>query len=172
MKFLGVIILFALSGSQGWAQDRSTFELIAVGVEVQAYPAGFILGARSDVAVSEKISVNLRLGYNFARRGDLGKHDDERGGGPGFSLGGRYYFKPGFEGFFAGARFELWIMDIDWEDVVPNGDISSGSTEITVFQPLIEGGYTLLLSDGAWGITPKVTLGYEINVKTDGRGCW
>jgi len=169
LKFLLLTIFITVSGSALLAQDGSALKWVAVGVEAQAYPAGFIIGARSDMALSERISVNLRLGYNFARRRDLGEHDDERGGGPGFSVGGRYYFKPGFEGFFAGARFELWIMDIDWEDIVPNGDIRSGNTEITVVQPLVEGGYTFLLADGSLAVTPKITLGYEINAKTKGE---
>ena len=169
MKLYRILYYFMFLSAPVWAQDKTAFKVIAAGVEAQAYPAGFILGVRADGSVSKNFSLNLRAGYNFARRGDLGEHMKERGGGPGLSAGARYYLKPGFMGFFLGARIEFWLMDIDWEDRLPNDDIRSGNTDITVFQPLVEGGYTFGLGNGNWAITPKITLGYEINIKTKGE---
>jgi len=141
----------------------------SVGVEIQAYPAGAIFGIRSDLSFSNHLSGNLRLGYNLARRRDLGEHDDERGGGLGGSLGARYFFKEDFHGFFLGLRCDLWLLDIDWVTERPGDEDLTGTSDITVLQPMAEGGYTFLLGDGNWTITPKISLGYEINVKTGGE---
>ncbi len=140
----------------------------SVGVELQAYPTGIILGVRADFSVSEHIALNGRLGYNLARRRDLGEHDDERGGGFGGSFGSRYFFKQDFQGFFIGVRVDLWAMEIDWTTTVSDPE-TTGVTNITVLQPLIAGGYAFVLPSGNWVITPKISLGYEINLKTKGE---
>ncbi len=137
-----------------------------IGIELQAYPAGVILGVRGGVGLGSRQELNLRLGWNIARRGDFGKHDNERGGGPGFGVGYRYYLKDGLEGLFLGARTDFWLMDIDWRDDSPS---RSGSTDITVFQPTLEAGYNLLNSRSNWLLMPTVSFGYEINVHTEGE---
>ena len=147
-------------------QAQSLNEL---GLEVQGYPAGVIFGVRYDFTLATHLSANVRAGYNLARRRDLGEHDDERGGGPGASLGARYYFKEQYQGFFVGVRGDFWFMEIDWVTERPGDDDLRGSTDITVIQPLAEGGYTFLLGDDQWSLTPKISLGYEINVKTRGE---
>ena len=149
--------------------QAQTQSLNSLGLEVQGYPAGVIFGVRYDHALSTHFTGNLRVGYNLARRSDLGEHDDERGGGPGASLGARYYFKEQYQGFFLGLRSDLWFMEIDWITERIGDEDLTGSTDITVLQPLVEGGYTFLLGEGGWTITPKISLGYEINVKTRGE---
>lgn len=148
-----------------------------VGIELQAYPAGFILGVRGGIDLGSRQELNLRLGWNIARRGDFGEHDNERGGGAGFGLGYRYYLKDKLSGLFLGARTDLWLMDIDWTDrrpicpIVPpctETDVK-GSTDITVFQPTLEAGYNLLNSRSGWLLAPTVSFGYEINVRTEGE---
>lgn len=138
-------------------------------MESQVYPAGVIFGLRTDRSLSSHFTVNLRLGYNTARRRDLGKHDDERGGGLGGSLGSRFFLKEDYQGFFIGARVDLWFLEIDWVTEVPGSEALRGTTDITVLQPLAEAGYTFVFQEGQWAITPKISLGYEINVRTEGE---
>lgn len=162
-----VILFFVYALSlEAWGQKP---EFDALGIEAQLYPAGYILGIRYDRSIADQWTVNSRVGYNFARRRDLGEHDNEEGGGLGGGLGVRYYVKPEFQGIFLGARLDLWEMDIDWRDDGPPGPSRIGTTEIFVLQPLIEGGYTFALADGNWLIAPKISLGYEINIQSDGE---
>lgn len=166
-RALIVCFLLLFVGNLATAQS---FGLLGIGAEIQGYPAGFILGIRGDVALKSNWTANAILGYNFARRGDLGENDDEKGGGAGFSLGSHYYFRENFQGFFIGPRIDFWFMEIDWfNDVLTIGPRYEGTTKIKVLQPLAEGGYTFLLGEGGWSLTAKVSLGFEINVKTDGK---
>jgi len=135
-----------------------------IGLELQVYPAGVILGIRGGLIFDRQQELNLRLGYNIARRGDFGEHDNEEGGGPGFSLGYRYHFMDNLKDLFIGARADIWFMDIDWRDDQP---LRTGTTNITVFQPTLETGYDLLKRSD-WTVAPTVSFGYEINIKTEG----
>jgi hypothetical protein len=165
------LILLVLVGLFGGSLTSiaQSFKPMSVGIELQGYPAGFITGIRGDFIFSSHWSGNIRAGYNFARRGDLGEHDDENGGGPGISLGTRYYFREKYQGLFLGARLDLWLMEIDWQDEIPNAEPEQGTSNITVVQPMVEGGYTFLLGAGGWSLTAKVSLGFEINVQTSGE---
>jgi len=162
-----LVFLWVFTGSL--SSNGQSLKPISAGIELQAYPAGFITGIRSDFAFSSHWTGDIRAGYNFARRRDLGENDDERGGGPGFSLGSYYYFRENNKGFFIGPRIDFWWMKIDWiNNVLSIGIPDTGTTKIKVLQPLVEGGYTFLLGTGDWSLTAKVSLGFEINVKTKG----
>jgi hypothetical protein len=163
------LILFAFLGVFSLEVSAQSPGLRAIGWEAQLYPAGYILGLRYDHSIGDQWTANLRLGYNFARRRDLGEHDNEEGGGMGGGLGVRYFFKPQYQGLFLGLRMDLWKMDIDWRTDGPPGPSIIGNTEITVLQPLAEGGYAFTLADGNWVVVPKISLGYEINIKSEGE---
>jgi len=60
-------------------------------------------------------------------------------------------------------------MNIDWEDEIPGMEPEKGSTDITVVQPLVEGGYTFFMGQGDWTVSLKISLGFEINVNTKGE---
>lgn len=141
---------------------------IDIGPEVQAYPTGILSGVRADFGFKEFNTIHLRVGYNLVRHRDLGEHEDERGGGFGFSLGYKRYFKPGFQKWFLGLRSDLWFNDIDWKDNIGLINEIRGNTDVTVFQPTLEGGYTLLMGEGKWFFSPSIAFGAEINVDTDG----
>ncbi len=152
----------------------STIAQTSIGVEGQVYPAGIIPGIRFDLGLTENLNLTSRIGYNFADRRDWGKHDNEEGGGPGFSLG---LERTGFltENLSINARTDLWFMDIDWRDteyicpiVPPCENINfTGSSEVTVFQPTIGLAYIFPITDRFF-IKPSLSFGYEINVKTEG----
>ncbi|MBO6523262.1 MAG: hypothetical protein JJ971_05505 [Balneolaceae bacterium] len=152
-----------------------TYAQTSLGIEAQAYPAGVVPGLRFDLGISETLTLTSRIGYNFTDRRDWGEHDNEEGGGPGFSLG---FERTGFltEKLSVYARTDLWFMDIDWRDTQyicpvapPCGNIeSAGATNITVLQPTLGIGYSFPLS-GNYFVKPSLSFGYEINVKTDGE---
>ncbi len=138
-----------------------------VGLEVQAYPTGVIPGIHLEWGVGSKNGVLARIGYNIVRHRDLGVHEDERGGGFGFSLGYRRYFKENRNGFFLGARTDLWFNDVAWRDDIDLPTEISGDTEVTVLQPTAEAGYVLNLNKG-WIFVPSIAFGAEININTEG----
>jgi len=156
-------ILFLQSIQYLFAQDEFS-KYSEFGIEVQQYPTGFLLGARGEFGFKAHQSFDFRIGYNFVDHRDQGKHDNEKGGGFGFTLGYRYYFKPQNTRFFLGIRSDLWFNKIDWQDD-PN---LSGTTDIVVLQPTIIGGYLFLIEE-KWSITPTLAFGYEINIVENGE---
>lgn len=135
--------------------------------EFQAYPTGLIPGIRLEKGFAGRHAAHLRLGYNWIRHGSLGKHDDERGDGYGFTLGYKYYFRPVFKGFFAGIRNDIWWNEMHWKNNPDAIDEVSGTTHITVVQPTVEAGWLFPLGD-SWQLAPSLAFGYEVNVKTEG----
>lgn len=137
-----------------------------IGLEAQGYPAGMITTLRGGLELSSRQELSVRLGYNITRRGDFGEHDNEEGGGPGFSVGYRYYTGDELDGLFFGVRANLWFMEIDWRDENP---ARTGTTDITVLQPTAEAGYNLLGGRSSWLLAPVVAVGWEFNVHTQGE---
>lgn len=143
---------------------------VRAGVEVQAYPAGVILALQGRRALTESDDLLFRVGYNATRRRDFGKHDDERGGGPGVGVGWRRSFSPrGEDGWLSGARLDLWSLGIDWKDdpssTFPAG--RKGESDVLVLQPTAELGYGWSVGPGR--IELVLALGLEINVRTSGE---
>jgi hypothetical protein len=44
-----------------------------------------------------------------------------------------------------------------------------GATDVVVFQPTAQGGYTLLLGDSGFQVEGTVALGAEVNIRTKGE---
>lgn len=141
--------------------------------ELQGYPAGKILGLTFEYGSKSNFYHHFRLGYNSTNRKDFSDfHDNEKGGGPGLSLGSRYYFMEQERlGFFAGLRTDLWYMGIKWKDYKPDTKIvsRSGKSQILVFQPTIEIGYFLNVAKGPYRIGFGMSNGREINIYTKGE---
>ncbi len=135
------------------------------GVEAQLYPAGGIPGLHAQFPVSDHGVITARLAYNITERGDFGEHDDERGGGLGGGVGYRHYFGDDLDGWMVGGRLDVWALRIDWrEDAPPR----SGSSDVLVVQPTVEGGYGFRLGDGL-RLDLGLALGVEINAHTSGE---
>ena len=149
------------------AQDASG-KYVDFGVEVQQYPTGFLLGVRSEIGLANHHAIDIRVGYNLLDHQDFGVHEDEEGGGFGFTLGYRYYFQPQNEKWFLGVRSDLWFNEVDWMDNIGEVNELSGTTNVMVLQPTAIGGYRFLINEN-WVITPTIGFGVEINVKTDGE---
>lgn len=138
----------------------------ALGVEVQAYPAGVIPGLHAEWRLSERSVLTARLAANVTDRRDWGEQDDEEGDGFGGGVGYRYFFGDDLDGWLVGARVDLWDLEIDWRDDNPAAE---GTTDLIVLQPTVEAGYAWRLPDSRWRIDATVSLGAEINVDEDGR---
>ena len=155
-----LIFLLALSTEAQKATD--------LYFEFQAYPTGIIPGIKIERQVSAQSMVLLRLGYNAFDHRDLGVQDTETGGGFGFTLGYRRYFKDDLKGWHWSLKTDVWWNNVDWSNEGTNGSTVTGETSITVLQPTLEFGYTVLRSNGlVFG--PTVAFGAEWNVRTDGE---
>ena len=146
-----------------------------IGFETQVYPAGIVPGLRFDIPIAKNSVLTSRVGYNFTDRRDWGEHDNEEGGGPGFSLGVK---KIRFltEKLSLHFRTDLWFMEIDWENTreicgfrfCTVAGIDTGETNIIIFQPTFGLVYDFELNQQIL-LQPSVSFGYEINVKTEGE---
>ncbi len=153
---------------------------IEIGFEFQVYPAGIMPGLKMEMGLGSyyKNALNLRVGYNRARRHDWGEHEDERGGGWGGSIGYRYYIIKPMKSLFAGIKTDIWKLNIDWrnsgtDEILWTNDDAIGISKILIFQPTAEIGYKFFIPVGESGnnglyITPTFAFGLEINVKTEG----
>ena len=166
--FVFTMICVFLSNYSFAQMGKDAKKLFDMGIENQLYPAGDIVYIRTMRPINKRSGLMLKLGYDFARRQNFGKHDKENGGGPGFALGYRYYIKKELEGFFLAARAGLWVMKIDWEDN-RNSIIASGKTNITVLQPTAAAGYQYVTQSGHWAFEAGAAFGIEWNIATKGE---
>jgi len=159
-----LIFIFSAVASATFAQNPK----FVLGPEYNFYPAGHVLGLQAEYAPqNDHHSFNARLAYNKTIRWDFsGLNDDERGGGPGGSLGYRYYLTPQCRGLYLGARADLWFMKVNWQD--SSELVTEGTTEISVFQPTFELGYLFHFKNG-WELGTAFTNGVELNVKMLGE---
>jgi hypothetical protein len=146
---------------------QSTLPNWGIGMEAQAYPTGQIFGLTFEKILSQKDALHLRLGYNRVRHGDAGVHDEETGGGFGFTLGYRRYFSNTPTTWHLGFRNDCWFNTIDWKDF-KNSSIQSGTSKILVIQPILEGGYLFSFKNN-WILDLSLAFGVEINAKTKGE---
>ena len=143
---------------------------ISMGPEFQIYPTGAIPGVQMLIHTSEVANISLRLGYNVVYHGDAGEHDDERGGGFGFTLGYQRSLSGGGAGLFAAIRSDVWFNELDWLDY--DGThvqvLAEGTSKVTVVQPTVKAGYRFDVGIQDIQLIPTLAFGFEINVRTRG----
>ena len=157
--------------SQIAAQDESlpTGSTSYLGASFQVYPAGFIPTANYENFLSEKASLVFRLGANITDRQDFSDvNDTEEGEGFGGSIGYRkhYHFNKGK--IIVGLNTDIWSLQIDWTDANNPVGSQSGTTDIVVLQPWLEGGYFFKLNNGASQLGISAGIGREFNIATSG----
>ena len=167
MKLKTTVLLLSLNPIFSANEQPLEQPAWALGAELQGYPAGFIPGGRAEYFPDAMQNINLRIGYNIARRQDFGRHSDERGGGWGAGFGYRRYGIRERLPFFAGIRIDWWELTIDWQQT-GNPINTAGQTRISVLQPTLELGYDWRLSS-EWSLIFAAALGAEINVRTQGE---
>ena len=155
LALVGVALLPSRAGAQETTGPR------AVGVTVQAYPAGLIVAARASFPIRTRSTLTAHAAYNATDRRDFGEHDNEEGGGPGFGLAFRRYLDARYEGLHFGVRTDLWLLEIDWEDDAPP---RTGTTDIVVLQPTAQAGYARTVANGRLVLEGTISLGVEINI--------
>ena len=162
-NLLAVLLFLATAFSGAYAQSGTT-----IGVEAQLYPTGFISGLQLNWPVGAHWAIQGRVGYNLVRHRDLGEQDDERGGGFGGTLGLHRYLGRQAR-WQVGVRTDVWFNRIDWKNKIEEPDEEKGETKVTVLQPTLDVSYAFPIGEGLWQIRPKVSLGAEINVRTEGE---
>lgn len=161
-----VLVLAGMGMLPSRAAAQKTTGPRAVGVTVQAYPAGVIFAGRVSFPIRTRSTLTTYAAYNNTDRQDFGEHDNEEGGGPGFGLAFRHYLGARYDGWRLGVRTDLWFLEIDWEDDAPP---RTGTTDITVLQPTAQAGYSRTVANGRLVLEATVALGLEINVDTQGE---
>lgn len=141
-----------------------------LGIETEVYPTGVITAIAAKIPLEKPGRwLTLRVGYNDTDRDDNGDRDDEEGDGVGVTVGWRTMLRDVESGWFAGARADLWFMEIDWIDDPGTPAETRGRTDITVLQPTAEFGYRLPFGgQNHWTFEPTISLGVELNINTDG----
>lgn len=165
MKFFAPILfclLLIATASSSQSEDivSKNYE---IGLEIQVYPTGIIPGFRYEKFISDKSSINLRLGYQLIDHRDLGKNENETGWGYGPSFAYRRFFKGIDRGLSLALRTDIWFNQIDWED-----DNQTGTTNLKIIQPTLMAEY-IINGNSKMVITPSLAFGMEWNVVTDGR---
>ena len=171
---LCLLMLLAFLNIQGQsAEELPTSKDVALelGVELQAYPTGLIPTFKGEVIISNKHAVSIRIGYNWFDHRNLGVHDSEDGGGPGYSIGYKRYFEnEGLKGFYVGLHTDLWFNHVNWSEHENNDRnhamLYRGSSDIIVFQPTIDLGYRIEFNDSKIAFVPNFGIGWEWNLKT------
>ncbi len=142
--------------------QEAGYKTIDVGGEFQWYPKGYIGALHLAYNFPVHHSIQVRVGYNKSNWKAEGLHNNEEGGGPGFSLGYRYYVLVRPHGFFLGTRADLWRLSIDWKQ-----GLFTGTSKVWAIQPTAEMGYMILINDMLF-ITPSFAAGVQSNIKTEG----
>lgn len=150
-------------------ENNNLVKKISAGMEVQWYPAGWIIGPVASYKPAPRHIIHVRAAANITDRHDWGKNEDETGMGYGASLGYRFLITPKKNSFFIGARVDLWAMKIDWKDKINTPQAIKGQTKITIFQPTAEAGYLIRSTNERWNFVFSTSGGKEINIRTKGK---
>lgn len=161
MKKATVLLLLILFFHYAKSQEELWYNTNDIGGEFQWYPAGTKTSLHVAFNGIMHHSVIVSLGYNKINRDS--EKNIEKGSGWGGTLGYRYYFRLLPHNFFVGARAGVWRTKIDWAE-----NLETGETTTWAIQPTFELGYTFIFKDWAF-ITPSVSVGKDIPVKTEGE---
>jgi hypothetical protein len=161
-KLTSILTITFLLSLTAQSQDMGykTFDL---GGEFMGSAKGYTASLHLAYNLKVHNSFQARIGYNKTNWKANGKHENENGSGPGFSLGYRYYFLVRPHGFFLGLRADIWQLKINWSQ-----NTNLGNSKILALQPAAEMGYMFLIND-LFFITPSVRACVQSNIKTEGQ---
>lgn len=157
---LALSLLFIAVIARSQDPGYSTFD---VGVEYQWQPKTSVYDLHVAYNFPIHHSLQFRLGYTKSSWGTKGFNTFEDGGGPGGSVGYRYYLLYEPHGLFFGIRADVWRLTINYLH-----GTEPGVTKTWSLQTALESGYMIVINDQFF-ITPAVTIGQLSNVSTSGR---
>lgn len=172
MKYIFFFLILSTRTIPCLAQHESNTKLskLQLGVEVQWYPAGWLIGPQAVYFHKPRHVFFTKLGINIANRHNWsGLNDNEEGTGYGGSLGYRFLFKSNQNTFFIGTRGELYYTSINWQNDIGTPEETTGSTKILVYQPSLEFGYWVHSKNKKWSAVLSAGVGAEINLITKGK---
>jgi len=163
MNKVGFIILVSALSFAAFSQSKENTKKVEIGLELEAYPVGYIPVVTSNVFLKDDLALRFRVGGNFADRGDnSGLNDSEIANGYGFSVGIVKYFSVKGGSIIAGFATDFWFMKTNWID-----NSVKGTTTNLVIQPWISSGY---LYDFSTKFNAGITLGFGREINTFNKG--
>ncbi len=168
LQYLGLLAILLVAPLQAQDTDLPTASTSYLGASFQVYPAGFIPTVNYENFLSEKASLVFRLGANITDRQDFSDvNETEEGSGFGGSVGYRKHWHGAKGSWIVGLNTDLWSLEIDWTDP-DNIGATSGTTDIVVLQPWLEGGHFFKFNDGGSQLGITAGFGREFNIVTNG----
>lgn len=141
-----------------------------IGVNLQWYPAGFIVSMHFEKFYNPQTALSFRIGGNFANRKDFSPYNEnEKGNGLGAGIGYNRYFNFKKGKILLGADTDVWNMWIHWRNNIGQPNETNGTTYTLVLQPWIEAGYFYPVGKSPVQIGITTGFGREINVITNGK---
>jgi hypothetical protein len=117
---LSLFLSFFIGLYSGFAQEElseASGHRHTLGISIQLYPAGIITTLNGEFIHSDKSSLLLRIGGNFADRKDYSDYNDnEKGSGFGGHIRLSRYFQLGSGKIIAGLNADVWNMWIKWKN--------------------------------------------------------
>jgi hypothetical protein len=155
MKKLNIILaLFFYCLCASSQQVDIGYRTTDVGIEFLNYKDGSFIGLHFGFNAKLHHSFHSSVGYYFAGNETPASYSNKSNGGVGINLGYRYYVKPRPDGFFVGAKANLFTNKI-----IPVGPYTSMN-----FIPAVQTGYMLLIND-MFFITPSIEVGIKTNLQ-------
>ncbi|MCK0160032.1 hypothetical protein [Allomuricauda sp. F6463D] len=138
--------LFLLFGSHALiVQLKPDSKEHLYGLELQAYPAGFIVAVNHERFVSPNTSWLFRVSANSTGRQDFSTENErENGWGMGASPGYRKYVALKRNILVFGLHTDVWNLWIDWKNGPTSNRPISGTSFVLVLQPWVETGYIFI----------------------------
>ncbi len=168
LRYLGVLAVLLITSAQAQNTTEHAKGTNYLGASFQVYPAGIIPTANYETFLSEKASLVFRLGANITDRQDFSDvNETEEGSGFGGSVGYRKHWHGAKGSWILGLNTDLWSLEIDWTDP-DNIGATSGTTDIVVLQPWLEGGHFFKFNDGGSQLGITAGFGREFNIATTG----
>lgn len=130
-----------------------------VGAEFLKYKDGSFIGLHLGFNAKLYHSFHVSLGYYTASDKTPPNYYNKSKGGIGINLGYRYYVKPRPDGFFVGAKANLFTNKVILTTQTPVGPYTS-----SIFIPALQTGYMFLIND-MFFITPSVEAGIKTNLQ-------
>jgi hypothetical protein len=160
MKKLNIVLAFLFFYISASAQEVDIgYRTTDVGAEFLNYTDGNFFGLHLGFNAKLHHSFHTSLGYYVAGDKTPPNYYNKSKGGLGVNLGYRYYVKPRPDGFFVGAKVNLFTNKVILTTQTPLGPYTS-----SILIPALQTGYMFLIND-MFFITPSIEAGIKTNLQ-------